>query len=85
MSCCRMFPNNAFQTVGHIERQKPQNECSGLSGFPSGALRMAADHGESTQRQDQHRLSFLLKLDPGEENPAGLYCLFSQYNLGLVA
>ena len=41
-----MFPNNAFQTVGHIERQKPQNERFGLSGFPNGALRMAADHGE---------------------------------------
>jgi hypothetical protein len=41
-----MFPNNVFQTVGHIDRQKPQNGCSGLSGFPNGALRMAADHGE---------------------------------------
>ena len=46
MLCCRMFPNNVFRTVGHIERQKPQDECSGLSGFPNGALRMAADHGE---------------------------------------
>jgi hypothetical protein len=25
MSCCRMFPNNVLQTVGHIERKKPQN------------------------------------------------------------
>ena len=44
MSWCRI--NNAFQTVGHIERQKPENERFGLSGFRTAALRMAADHGK---------------------------------------